>query len=167
VACHFGDSQAHADPRASEGAWPSPLRVPVLDFDAKDGIPPAGDVPIVSTASKRDQLVASTRELTERTGRLIEIFTRYAEANRRLIELLGDDAELVAALDTLGGPMRRREMTEALADFETSRHDVRVAMFALAQEQGATIAALGRKLGISRQLASRLASEAIDPHGRP
>jgi len=116
--------------------------------------------------TKRKQVIARTLELIERTDELVDILTRYKKANMALIDLLKDGGEIVDALDGLGGPMRRRELTEALDAFEAARHAIRVAMFALAGEQGSTLSELGRKLGISRQLASRLAAEAAATNGR-
>ena len=60
------------------------------------------------------------------------------------------------------GPGWRQELNEALEDFESLRHQVRVTFLTLAQEQGTSISEAGRMLGISRQLASRVAAEADD-----
>jgi len=68
----------------------------------------------------------------------------------------------VTALQDFKGPERRSEVTDALGEFEAARHQVRLAMFALAKEQGSSFSDLARALGISRQLASRLAAEAQD-----
>ena len=66
----------------------------------------------------------------------------------------------MSTLEMLQGPQRRREVTEALEEFETARHRVRLSMFGVAEEQDASISEVARALGISRQLASRLAAEA-------
>ena len=54
----------------------------------------------------------------------------------------------------------RRPVDEALAQLERARHKVLVATFAVALEDGMTIAELARNYGFSRQLASRYAKEA-------
>jgi len=59
-------------------------------------------------------------------------------------------------------PTLRQQMTGAIAAFEEARHQMRVALFDLALEQGSSISEVGRALDISRQLASRLAQEARD-----
>lgn len=59
-------------------------------------------------------------------------------------------------------PTLRQQMTGAIAGFEEARHQMRVALFDLALEQGSSISEVGRALNISRQLASRLAQEARD-----
>jgi hypothetical protein len=50
-------------------------------------------------------------------------------------------------------------VTEAIQEFEAARHQLRLALFSLGKEEGASISEVGRVLGISRQLASRLAGE--------
>ncbi len=58
---------------------------------------------------------------------------------------------------------RRQEVNDAIEQFESARHAVRIAFFALGRAQGATATAVGRALGISRQLASRLANMPEEP----
>lgn len=111
-------------------------------------------------SSKRTQLVDELSQLSECTESLREVLLHYKNTNRGLAARIDDGDLIFAALHALRGPIRRRELTEVLEEFEKARHRARVAMFALAQEQGTNISALGRALGISRQLASRLASEA-------
>lgn len=54
-------------------------------------------------------------------------------------------------------PAHRQRVTEAIEEFEASRHQLRVVLFAVGKEEGASITQVGRVLGISRQLASRIA----------
>jgi hypothetical protein len=51
-------------------------------------------------------------------------------------------------------------MNDALKVLEQARHEMRLAMFALALDQGMSIGELGRIFGFSRQLAARCAKEA-------
>ena len=57
-------------------------------------------------------------------------------------------------------------MTEAVEESEAARHQLRLALFAVGKEEGASISEVGRVLGISRQLASRLAGEATNAGSR-
>ena len=66
------------------------------------------------------------------------------------------------AFEHAGGLGLRQEITHDLETFEEARHTVRVALFAVATEQGTSISDIGRALDISRQLASRLAAEVRD-----
>jgi hypothetical protein len=67
------------------------------------------------------------------------------------------DAAVLRANPVVEG---RRPVDEALAQLERARHKVLVAIFAVALEDGMTIAELARNYGFSRQLASRYAKEA-------
>jgi len=57
-------------------------------------------------------------------------------------------------------PGQRSQVTAAIREFECTRHQLRLALFTLGRAEGASISDVGRILGISRQLASRLAAEA-------
>jgi hypothetical protein len=54
----------------------------------------------------------------------------------------------------------RKPLDEALARLEQTRHNVLLAMFTKALEEGMSISELGRNYGFSRQRATRLAKEA-------
>jgi hypothetical protein len=110
--------------------------------------------------SRSKRLVRSFSELIEASEHLRAVLLRYITANDSVATLVGEGAHLVTALQSFGGPVRRSEVTQALEDFEAARHRVRLAMFALAKEQGSSFSDVARVLGISRQLASRLAAEA-------
>ncbi|HUO49676.1 MAG TPA: helix-turn-helix domain-containing protein [Acidimicrobiales bacterium] len=80
----------------------------------------------------------------------LEIFIAMLRQGESVGEvLLGTDAS-----------SSRKEFARAMADFESARHRLRVAVLQLGQEQGESIAELARALGISRQLAYRLLAEA-------
>jgi hypothetical protein len=82
------------------------------------------------------------RELSVETARRLETGTE------QLTDILVD----------LHAADRRQEMNDAIEGFESARQAVRLAFFALGRTQGATPTSVGRALGISRQLASRLAN---------
>ena len=66
--------------------------------------------------------------------------------------------QLTEVLIDLKAAERRQEINDAIEGFESARHAVRLAFFALGRTQGATPTSVGRALGISRQLASRIAN---------
>jgi hypothetical protein len=72
------------------------------------------------------------------------------------------DEKLTDILVSLHAAERRQEINDAIEGFESARHAVRLAFFALGRRQGDTPTSVGRALGISRQLASRLANMAED-----
>jgi transposase-like protein len=111
-------------------------------------------------SKKSKLLVRRISELVESSVALRELLVRYERANINLAKLIERGEPAATSLMNLKSPLRRREMTERLQDFEAARHQVRLALFALCLEEGATMSEVGRVLGISRQLASRLANEA-------
>jgi len=112
----------------------------------------------VSKGTKR--LVREMEALIEVAEDVRKVLQRYKTGSTKLAARV-DLGELLAdALKAESGPMRRREVSDALAELEAARHRVRLAMFALGEEQGTSASELGRQLAISRQLSSRLAAEA-------
>lgn len=77
-----------------------------------------------------------------------------------IAERLEAGAPGISASKGTGIPSERRQVTESIEEFEAARHQLRLALFALGKEEGASISEVGRVLGISRQLASRIAAEA-------
>jgi hypothetical protein len=73
--------------------------------------------------------------------------------------------QLTDVLVDLHAAERRQEMNDAIEGFESARHAVRLAFFTLGRTQGATPTSVGRALGISRQLASRLANLSEESDG--
>jgi len=112
----------------------------------------------VTRASKR--LVRDMAALVKATDELCEVLQRYQTMNAEVATRVERGELLTGALDAVEGPIRKREVTDSLARFEAARHQVRLAMFALGDEQDTSASALGRQLAFSRQLASRLAREA-------
>jgi len=109
---------------------------------------------------KSKQLARDMSALIERSGDLRSVLLRYERGSVEVTGRVERGDTLADALEAAKGPIRRREVTEALDKFEAARHQVRLSMFSLASEQGTSMSELGRRLGISRQLASRLAAEA-------
>ena len=104
--------------------------------------------------------------LVEVTERARTVLKRYERASTQVVRRVHEGQRLVDALDKLDGAARRREVTDAMGELSAARHRVRLAMFALGESQGTRVSELGRKLGLSRQLASRLAKEAASAFPR-
>lgn len=87
--------------------------------------------------------------LTERTG-------------RKMIKALQGGVPISASVERTGAcPAELRQSTHGLlAEYEDRRHEMRAAFLLPSLEEGMTIGEIGRTLGISRQLASRLVKEA-------
>ncbi len=111
---------------------------------------------------KSELLERRIAALIEASEDMRKVLRRFAKANAELADHIAKGEVLTEALLSVQGPVRRRETTEAMDVFEAARHKVRLAMFGLAQEQGVSISDVGRSLGFSRQLASRLAAEAAE-----
>jgi hypothetical protein len=109
---------------------------------------------------KRKRLVDSIAELVESSARLRGCLQRYERAMTRISKNLERGELAVRASTGTDIPAQRRQVTEAIEEFEAARHQLRLALFALGMEEGASMSEIGRVLGISRQLASRLAGEA-------
>ncbi len=113
----------------------------------------------MSRVSKK--LIKKLSLLMVTTEDLCDVLTRYRTATGDLITLIESGGKMDESLSSVSSPIkRRRELTETLDAFEAARHQARLAMFCLALDQGTSISAMARTLGISRQLASRLAAEA-------
>jgi len=117
--------------------------------------------------TNRQLLIDSIEVLVERSVLLRDTLRRYERAMTKIAEHLEAGEPGVAAARGTGIPNQRRQVTEAIEEFEAARHQLRLALFVVGGEEGASIAEIGRVLGISRQLASRLASEAVDKHRSP
>jgi hypothetical protein len=99
-----------------------------------------------------------------------EVVTRYTDALRRLIERLGAqvawNGTLIADLDRdapLPDVLAKHDsaqsslaMTNALAEFDRARFDMRVGVARALQELGMANAEIGGVFGVSRQLVHRI-----------
>ena len=110
-------------------------------------------------SSGSERLAVTMKHLVEMTDHLTEVLQRYKTSSMELAARVERGETLEAVFPAIQGPARPREVTEVLVEFEAARHQVRMAMLELGGEQGITISEMGRQLGLSRQLASRLAAE--------
>lgn len=113
------------------------------------------------------------RELLEKIGELgranealRDILARLDRATRTLGEGVEAGESVAEALERANGIVALRDVRTALEHWESVRRDVRVLLLALAHEEGISMAEMGRRLGFSRQLASRLSADALGLHGR-
>ncbi len=111
-------------------------------------------------STESEQLESRIADLIECSNRLRDLLQRYEAVNAELAEKVGRGESADIALRSLRAPMRRREVTETFEEFDGARHEVRLALLALCLRDGVSRSEVGRYLGISRQLASRLAAEA-------
>ena len=111
------------------------------------------------------RLVREMDSLVETVEEVRTILRFYGKVSAEVAKRVDKGQRLADVLDSLHGPLRRQQVTDAVEALEAARHRVRLAMFALASTQDTSAAELGRQLGFSRQLASRLAQEAEDAFG--
>lgn len=105
-------------------------------------------------------VVREGKRLVDSTEELRDILRRYRGVTTTMITRVENGTLMFDAIQQAYGSIVRPELTDALEEFEAARHRARLAMFRLGIEQGSSISEIGRALGISRQLASRLAAEA-------
>jgi hypothetical protein len=118
-----------------------------------------------TVVNNRERLIKRIGELVE-SAKLLRIELEHYERTMTGIAerlRLGDPA--ISASDDTEIPTQRRQVTEAIQEFEAARHQLRLSLFVVGREEGASISRIGRVLGISRQLASRIAREAVDKEG--
>jgi type II secretory pathway component PulF len=105
------------------------------------------------------QLQQTIDGVLQASAQLRAVVTRYEKANRRLATLIGKGVPVMEALEQIHANGLRPELSEAITDLESARHAGRLAICALAMEEGASQSDVARGLNFSRQLASRLAAE--------
>lgn len=101
-------------------------------------------------------------EVAAASDALCRTLARYKAAVTMIPDHIQEGRPVVDILDQLQMASGRRDITEAVSRFQSTRHRLRVALLERGLSEGATIADMGRALGVSRQFASRLASE-LDP----
>jgi hypothetical protein len=114
----------------------------------------------VSATAQRKVLLDRIAQLAECSAQLRDNLEHYEQTMMGIAWRLDAGEPAVGASSGTRIPMHRRQVTEAIEEFEAARHRLRLALFAVGKEEGASISEIGRALGVSRQLASRLAAEA-------
>ncbi len=109
---------------------------------------------------KSKRLQANIAELVDCSAQLRQLLQRYESDLTTVAASFEEGAPALVATNSADLPLARRQVTEGIEKFEATRHRLRLELFTLAMDEGASISAVGRVLGVSRQLASRLAAEA-------
>jgi hypothetical protein len=110
-----------------------------------------------------DQVNVAEREtqlLLEAAKQLRESLLKSETVYRRTLKGLHRRMGVTATIKANQAELARRELTEALKEFEHQRHRTRVSIISAQLAQGDSIADVGRSWGFSRQLASKYAQEA-------
>lgn len=113
---------------------------------------------------QQGELVEKIGELSRANARLREVLGRLDAATVALADRVTRGEALAEALPALGGRLELREVRHALDEWEGLRRQVRVLLLAQGHEEGTSMAEMGRMLGFSRQLASRLGADAQRLH---
>ena len=108
----------------------------------------------------RQRLIDQIARLVESSGRLRTELKGYEKTMSGIARRLEAGEPGIGASAGTDIPSQRKRVTEVIEEFEAERRLLRLALFTLGKEEGASISEIGRVLGISRQLASRLAGEA-------
>jgi len=108
----------------------------------------------------RKKLVRRIRELNESSAHLRQALDHYEKTMGKIAARLEAGEATISAAEGTSIPSERRHVTESIEEFEAARHQLRLALIVAGKAEGASIAEVGRVLGISRQLAARLAAEA-------
>jgi hypothetical protein len=108
----------------------------------------------------KNPLAHTIWELAERSALLRQTLLDYEKTMLKIADRLEEGQPAIVAARGTGIPAQRRQVTEGIQEFEAARHQLRLMLMIVARGEGASISDVGRVLGISRQLASRLAAEA-------
>jgi hypothetical protein len=106
------------------------------------------------------ELVRALAQLDQCNKDLRAVMQRFQRTTTKLARRVEGGSLVVEAIRDVTGSVGLKELGDAEKAFVLARHQARVAIFALAVEQGTNLSEMGRALGISRQLASRLGAEA-------
>jgi len=113
-------------------------------------------------STERAQSDKSVASLVETIDELQEVLVRYKQATLRATQMMSSGVPAIETLTQIDAVNLRPELTDALARLEAARRQARVDLLAVAAQEGASPAEIGRALGFSRQLASRLANTLND-----
>jgi MarR family len=111
-------------------------------------------------AKERKQALRQIELLRQRIEELGTVLNDLDESVVVLGKGIERGAPIIEALEEVGGTLTVPAMLETFEEFHAARQDLRVALLVIARREGTTASELARTLGISRQLASRLAAEA-------
>ena len=121
----------------------------------------------MSTTARKRQFEEELRILHVAIDSLRGELLHLKNASSKAGVMVGQGRHIVDALVSVDGPGIRQDLTAAFSAFEEQRRRTRAAVIALGQAEGASISKVGQQLGISRQLAARLAAEKALTRGSP
>lgn len=116
----------------------------------------------------RERGIASIEHALEVSVSLRQHLVSNERMGRKMITALKRGVPFSRCVETAGGCAAelRRSTTELISDYEHARHEMRTAFLLPSLDEGMSIGDVGRALGISRQLASRLVRDArTSPQG--
>ena len=110
----------------------------------------------------RDRAIESIERALEVSAVLRRQLVANERTGRKMIGALRRHVPISECVDASGASAAgvRRSTNDVLAEYAQARHQMRAAFLLPAIGEGMSIAAISRKLGVSRQLASRLVLEA-------
>jgi hypothetical protein len=110
----------------------------------------------------RDRAIGSVEKALEVSAALRRQLLGNERMGRKMISALRRDTPISESVEVAGGCAAelRRSTNDLLAEYELARHQMRAAFLLPSLDEGMSIGDISRKLGVSRQLASRLVKEA-------
>lgn len=114
----------------------------------------------------RTRAIRAVLATMEASARLRANLLEGEKIGQAMIDLLEADTPVSETVGATGREASdlRSTTNELLSAFEHRRHQMRLAFITPSLEEGLSIGEISRVLGISRQLASRLAREAAEAH---
>ena len=106
----------------------------------------------VTAAADLEELILATVELRR------QLVTHEAVC-RQVLSDVREQAVIGPVLPVVRADLWRSATTDAIKEFEGTRHRARLARVAMSVDEGMTIAEIARSWGVSRQLASRWVRE--------
>lgn len=112
-------------------------------------------------ADPKRRLLRAFDTMQQANDELRRELVRHKQATTRAVRRMTSATMTPEAIRAGAAPEIRVDLTDAIDRFEKARHEARLAIFAyLGVVPEVSTAQIGRALGISKQLASRLAKEA-------
>jgi hypothetical protein len=117
-----------------------------------------------TTVDERELAIRTVERTIETSAALRKHLVSTERTGRRIVSALRRGAPISKSVETAGAnPAELRKSSHDLfSEYEHCRHEMRAAFLLPSLDEGMSIGDIGRALGISRQLASRLVREARD-----
>jgi hypothetical protein len=117
-----------------------------------------------TTVDERELAIRTVERTIESSVALRKHLVSTERTGRKMISALRRGVPISESVETTGAsPAELRQSShDLIAEYEHCRHEMRAAFLLPSLDEGLSIGDIGRALGISRQLASRLVKEARD-----